>query len=387
MSLTDSDNLPAIPNLELPQSVFILQSENLSHLHEEAHKTLLAGIQNDEMAPFAATLPTSILPERDALVTQFSKANDAVLKEIEQSIAQATENEGESEISEGIRKRAMYYARIGDKSMSIDSITTAIEKTAGIGSKIDLTLTLIRLGMFFSDFNLVVQNIATAKTLVEQGGDWDRRNRLKVYIGLHAASIRDFKLASTQFLSTLSTFTSTELINYDQFVIYTVIVSVFALDRVDLKTKVINAPEVVALMHTKPLIRNFANSLYDCDYALLFKSLAEIEETYLKPSVYLHQHSRYYTREIRIRAYAQLLESYKSLNISSLAKAFGVSEEFIDKEFSKLIPAGRLHCVLDKVTNVVESNRPDSRNKQYQQVVQNGDVLLNSIQKLARVLN
>lgn len=41
-------------------------------------------------------------------------------------------------------------------------------------------------------------------------------------------------------------------------------------------------------------------------------------------------HSRYYTREMRIKAYAQLLESYRSVTMANLCSAFGVSEEFID---------------------------------------------------------
>ena len=53
-------------------------------------------------------------------------------------------------------------------------------------------------------------------------GDWDRRNRLKVYEGLYAMSIRDFLKAANLFLETISTFTSYELMDYDLFVKYAV---------------------------------------------------------------------------------------------------------------------------------------------------------------------
>ena len=387
MTDNTTDILPSIPNLELPQLVYLLQSNDFKHLHEQSLDKLVKGIEVDEMAPYLESLPSSLVKNKSDLLSELKAKNQNKLNEIENSIKLAQENEGESEISEGIRKKAMYLTKIGDKSKAIDELKYAIEKTAGIGGKIDLILTLIRLGFFINDYNLVTHNISVAQTLVDQGGDWDRRNRLKVYNGLHYLSIRDFNNACQQFLDALSTFTSTELLSYEQFIIYTVIVGVFSLDRVNLKNNIISAPEVIALMPKEPIIKDFATSLYNCDYAKLFKSLAAVEESYIKPSIYLFQHSRYYTREIRIRAYAQLLESYKSLNIKSLCNAFGVSESFIDKEFSRLIPAGRLHCVLDKVSNVVESNRPDHRNKQYQTVVQNGDVLLNSIQKLARVIN
>ena len=76
-------------------------------------------------------------------------------------------------------------------------------------------------------------------SLIEEGGDWDRRNRLKVYQGIYFLSIRDFKSAANNFLDSISTFTSYELMDYKTFVTYTVsmIASMIALERVDLRQK------------------------------------------------------------------------------------------------------------------------------------------------------
>lgn len=46
---------------------------------------------------------------------------------------------------------------------------------------------------------------------------------------------------------------------------------------------------------------------------------------------YLAAHYRYYVREMRIQGYTQLLESYRSLTLTYMAQAFGVTEEYIDK--------------------------------------------------------
>ena len=59
----------------------------------------------------------------------------------------------------------------------------------------------------------------------------------------------------------------------------------------------------------------------------------------------------------------------------------------IFRELSRFIAAGRLHCKMDRVGGVVETNRPDSKNWQYQAMVKQGDLLLNRIQKLSRVIN
>ena len=74
--------------------------------------------------------------------------------------------------------------------------------------------------------------------LVDEGGDWDRRNRLKVYEGLYKMSIRDFERAGKLFLDTVSTFTSYDIMDYEQFIFYTVICCLLTMPRVDLSKKV-----------------------------------------------------------------------------------------------------------------------------------------------------
>lgn len=108
---------------------------------------------------------------------------------------------------------------------------------------------------------------------------------------------------------------------------------------------------------------------------------------------------------MRILAYNQLLESYRSLTLDSLARSFGVSVEFVDRyvsalhwpdytltrrhnssELSRFIASGRLHCTIDKVNGVVETNRPSLKNAQYETVIRQGDILLNAVQRLSKVL-
>lgn len=74
--------------------------------------------------------------------------------------------------------------------------------------------------------------------MIDEGGDWDRRNRLKVYQGLYSMSVRDFKSAANFFLDTVSTFTSYELMDYKQFVTYTVLMAMISIERTELRTKV-----------------------------------------------------------------------------------------------------------------------------------------------------
>lgn len=50
----------------------------------------------------------------------------------------------------------------------------------------------------------------------------------------------------------------------------------------------------------------------------------------IKLDRYLQPHFRYYMREVRTVVYSQFLESYKSVTMEAMARAFGVSVDFID---------------------------------------------------------
>ena len=53
----------------------------------------------------------------------------------------------------------------------------------------------------------------------------------------------------------------------------------------------------------------------------------------------------------------QFLESYKSVTLQSMADSFGVSIDFMDKELSDFIVAGRLPAKIDKVAGIIETTR------------------------------
>lgn len=170
-----------------------------------------------------------------------------------------------------------------------------------------------------------------AKILIDQGGDWDRRNRHKVYQGIYYLHIRDFKAGAQLLLETMPTFTATELISYEDYIGLCIIAGIIALPRKEVKKKVIEAPEVIATLSSLPHLKEYTTALYDSEYSKFFRALAEVETNFLIPSLILNQHARYYVREMRIKAYSQLLESYRSMTLRNLADAFGVGETYVEK--------------------------------------------------------
>ena len=311
------------------------------------------------------------------------------------------------------------------------------EKTGPLGTKIDIVLAIIRVGLFFGDKLFVKKQVDRASILVESGGDWDRRNRLKAYKGLHLLTVRSYSLAAPLLLDSLSTFTSYELCSYSSLVVYSVLAGSLSLKRVDFKAKVVDAPEIKAILgetddklpgagagadeemrdatsatseHAATLVNlstlgtssaveveteppmdfsglaNLVNSLYNGNYKTFFLSLASVEEKFLSQDRYLFEHRAWFVREMRLKAYQQLLQSYRVVGLQTMAKAFGVSVDFLDRDLAKFIAGDRIPCTIDRVKGTIETTRPDDKNKQYADVVKQGDALITKLQKYGQAV-
>lgn len=120
-----------------------------------------------EMAPYLASLVAdSSLPAvfRESvpsdLLPTLQKANEDHLASLDAKLKDAQENEGETEISDVLRSRAHYLARIGEHERAREAYEAAFAKQAGAGGKIDIRLGLLRVGFFYGDHALIREQLA-----------------------------------------------------------------------------------------------------------------------------------------------------------------------------------------------------------------------------------
>lgn len=164
------------------------------------------------------------------------------------------------------------------------------------------------------------------------------------------------------------------------------VTNVLHLARPRLKKEIIDGPEVLQVTLNEPELAALGTALYGCEYRAFFEAMLAVVPM-LEGDRYLSQHTMYLVRELRVLVYGQYLQAYQSVLLSAMAAAFGVSEAFLDKELSRFIAAGRISAKIDKVGGMAQTNRPDLKNAQYQAVIKKGDTLLNSVQRLARVVD
>jgi 26S proteasome regulatory subunit N7 len=122
-----------------------------------------------DMAPYYASITSSSIPSLtldSALLERMQASNTATLESLNERLKSAEEMEGESEISDALRAKANFFTRIGEKEKAIDAQKLALEKTPGLGSRIDIVMTLIRIGFFWGDHVLTTWGLEKAKACV-----------------------------------------------------------------------------------------------------------------------------------------------------------------------------------------------------------------------------
>ncbi|KAF4698905.1 26S proteasome non-ATPase regulatory subunit 6, partial [Perkinsus olseni] len=118
------------------------------------------------------------------LVAEMETKNEEELKKLELSIEDAQENLGDIEQRDAILNKGELYLRIGDREKAVEAFEEALKITVGVGARLDNILTQIRMNIFWNDIQGCKKNIDRAHSELSKGGDWERRNKLKVYDGL-----------------------------------------------------------------------------------------------------------------------------------------------------------------------------------------------------------
>ncbi|KAJ4463136.1 putative 26S proteasome non-ATPase regulatory subunit 6 [Paratrimastix pyriformis] len=293
----------------------------------------------------------------------------------------------EEEARKAEEKRKIEEYKQWVRSLGLDEayMTALLSKSPSIAMQFDRELAFMQLAFKYSDTDALRRSLEKAESLLELNIDWERRNKLKVYTATYAMMVRDFPRASKNFLECLATFTSTELFSFEQFIFYTVAMALFSEPRQVITEKVINAPEILSVLHAIPHLHSFMHSLYHCRYRDFFVALGDITAR-MQGDKYLAQHVSYYGKEMRVIAYRQYIQPYRSVTFDAMAAQFGVDHQFLENELERFIYAGKLSAKIDKKNCIVEAYRADSKNLLLQNLMRQGDGLMNRIQKLASTL-
>jgi 26S proteasome regulatory subunit N7 len=201
----------------------------------------------------------------------------AELKKHDDIIEDCKANKGEIEVRDAILDKADFINYDAKNFVEGEKIyREAYKLTGGASKKMEILFEILLMNIDKMDIESISKDITECHKLVEDGADWDKKNKLKIFEGVYCMMIRDFKKASNLFVSSIATFTAVELMSFTDFVFYAVVLGLLTQDRKTIKKEIIHSPDILAVNRDIPHLKEFSESFYNCDYKVMFKSFIEI---------------------------------------------------------------------------------------------------------------
>ena len=143
--------------------------------------------------------------------------------------------------------------------------------TGGASRKMEILFEILLMNIEKENIAVISKDIDTCHKLIEEGADWDKKNKLKIYEGVYLIMIRDFKKAATNFVSSIATFTAVEVMPFREFVFYAVVLAILTQDRKTIRKEIIHSPDILSVNRDIPHLKEFSESFFNCDYKIFFQ--------------------------------------------------------------------------------------------------------------------
>ena len=198
------------------------------------------------------------------------------LEKIEEQIRRAQEDGDDVQLRDGYASKAEYYENLKQYDAAIENYQTALSKTAGAQKKLEYQLALLHIYYLLDKYSKFSEQLETCKRLNEEGGDWEKKNKLLVYEGLWLIKKRDLESAALILLSCVNTFNAPEILPFEKLVFYGVVLGMATLHRRELKSKVIDNSEILAVLREDDMLFEYLFSLYERRYNDYFRALGNL---------------------------------------------------------------------------------------------------------------
>jgi hypothetical protein len=251
------DNAAPYPDMALGQRIHRLAdpASLLTEIGEKVENPYLYRHVLTKMSERNLATPDGVLTE-DKLQAM-EKAHESKLAELEEAVEDAGENAGDMEVLDA----RIAVARFSAQSLDPTAALSAYQKVMNLsklssGKKMDSLMESARIAFFYQlqgADQSAEHFITEAEKMSEKGGgDWDRRNRLKVYRSLARLLRRDIEGAAPLLLEGMATFSCNELCSYAEFLVYGMLSNLLHLKRPVVHEKILEGPEILAVQLEVP---------------------------------------------------------------------------------------------------------------------------------------
>ncbi|ORD99511.1 PSMD6 [Hepatospora eriocheir] len=249
---------------------------------------------------------------------------------------------------DSILELAEFYAKTFNMNQLKEELFKLNETDSNTSLKMDIALCKIRMSIILEDSEELKQNIKKAEKLVEDGANWDRRNRFKVYNGLYHLINKNYDQAEPLLYESLASFEAEELLSFDRVVMYLIYTSLLSYKRPLFYQNILINGDVLKYRE----FLEFPMALYNCEYGSCFSSLKRFIDIN-KEDVFLSPIEDEFVDEMKILCYNQFLYSYQTVEIGRMAESFGITIEDLESDLRKFVFKNRLTIKIDRIDGII----------------------------------
>uniref|UniRef100_A0A5S6QCZ1 PCI domain-containing protein n=1 Tax=Trichuris muris TaxID=70415 RepID=A0A5S6QCZ1_TRIMR len=315
-----------------------------------AKTKLMEIVTSNQMGPYYASVCKELnWPIDKELLIKLKQANRKRLRELDEKFISVKKTKaGRESLKSVILEKAKYLCSIGKLTESLDMYDLSVYLTVGVCKIMDIKMEQLRLCMLLMNKSLINAKLEEVRQIDRMYVDWERRRRLKAYEGYYAMLTRDYEKASAMLLDLTCTFRSYELMTLDNMILYAVIASSTVMDRQSIKKRILDATDMAPFLHKNPLLRQYVETLYNCDYAGFFRKLVDMESV-MKMDYVLAPNYKHIVRIMRLKAYDQFLAPYSAVHLQYMADKFCITVKTLTKELERFIRHQLLGARIDEI--------------------------------------
>ncbi|GMI22960.1 hypothetical protein TeGR_g2300, partial [Tetraparma gracilis] len=170
---------------------------------------------------------------------------DKALKKLTDKLESLEKDSGDSDVQDAVLAVADFHLRALEFEAADERLDQVLAmKKVSASAKVNALLSKIRSRLWRRV--PATDLLAECEALLQTGGDWDKRNRVKVYKSLSLALTRDYADAAPLLLSCVKTFSCEECVGYEHFVKLTVVLNMLGLTRPEIKKDLVDSPEIIS---------------------------------------------------------------------------------------------------------------------------------------------
>jgi len=270
---------------------------------------------------------------------------------------------------------AAFLSRLGEFELAIHKLVDAKEYASTpeelIECQVQIIFTSVRQGSLSH-----VQYEANRLFVTNEGSQaltLTIRSQVHACMGLYFLRNEKFNLACSHFLQATRLGKFFNILSKRDVGVYAALCALAVLKRNQLKVQVLDNAPIMGYLERAPVVKKLVYAMHGSKYSVVMETLRKLMKDF-RLDYYLHNVAEALVNAVRGKALVQYFEPFSSMNLSRMAKDFGVGLPHIEEELHKAILSGQVKGKIDLANHtLLEHQDVTDRHTILKEIVEEGE--------------